>query len=166
MALAATLRREVSRARTDFHVINLQTQRELDVSHTIRERLLARLALFFAPIALLLAGAGLYGVLDYSVLQRRREIGIRLAVGAPAGSIGRLVTVDVLAMVTLGTLAGLLLGMASVRFVDALLYQVKPSEPMLLAFPVLSLLSIALLAGVPAVVRALGIDPVETLRSE
>jgi predicted permease len=166
MALAATLRREVSRAHTDFHVINLQTQQELDESHTIRERLLAKLALFFALIALLLAGVGLYGVLDYSVLQRRREIGIRLAVGAPAGSIGRLVTVDVLAMVTLGTLAGLVLGMASVRFIKALLFQVKPSEATLLAFPAVAILTIVLLAGVPAVVRALSIDPVQTLRAE
>jgi ABC-type antimicrobial peptide transport system permease subunit len=76
------------------------------------------------------------------------------------------VTVNIFATVALGTLAGLVLGMASVRFVDALLYQVKPSEPMLLAFPALSILTIVLLAGVPAVVRALGIDPVETLRSE
>jgi ABC-type lipoprotein release transport system permease subunit len=166
MALAATLRREVARTRTDFHVINLQTQQELDESHTIRERLLARLALFFALIALLLAGVGLYGILDYSVLQRRREIGIRLAVGASCGSIGRLVTVSILAMVALGTLAGLLLGITSVRFIDALLYQAKPSEPMLLAFPVLSILTLVVLAGVPAVVRALGINPAETLRSE
>jgi predicted permease len=166
MALAATLRREVARTRTDFHVINLQTQQELDESHTIRERLLARLALFFALIALLLAGVGLYGILDYSVLQRRREIGIRLAVGASCGSIGRLVTVSILAMVALGTLAGLLLGITSVRFIDALLYQAKPSEPMLLAFPVLSILTLVVLAGVPAVVRALGINPAETFRSE
>jgi len=68
------------------------------------------LALFFAAVALLLAAVGLYGVLDYSVLQRRREIGIRMAIGAQPGSIARLVTAEIFAMVLVGALAGVALG--------------------------------------------------------
>src|SRR5207248_678977 len=124
MALASILRREVPRARPEFRVANIRTQQEIDDSHTVRERLLAMLALFFATVALLLAGVGLYGVLDYSVLQRRREIGIRIAVGAQAGDIARRVTADVSWMVGVGALAGLALGLASVRYIEALLYQV------------------------------------------
>src|ERR1019366_279126 len=94
MAMAASLRREVARARPEFRVSNIRTQADIVRALTIRERLLATLALFFAVVALLLAGVGLYGVLNYSVLQRRREIGIRMAIGAHGGGIARLVTRD------------------------------------------------------------------------
>ena len=129
LALASTLRNEVPRARPGFRVSNIRTQAEVVRAQTLRERLLAMLALFFAMVALLLAGIGLYGVLDYSVLQRRREIGIRMAIGAQAGDIALGVTVDVFSMVLIGAVAGLVLGMASARYVEALLYQVKVTDP-------------------------------------
>ncbi len=124
------------------------------------------LALFFAMVALLLAGVGLYGVLDYSVLQRRREIGIRMAIGAPAADIARRVTADIFSVVLLGALAGLALGMATVRYIDALLYQVKPSGPGALAVPACTILAAAMLAAIPAVVRAVRIDPAAVLRAD
>jgi ABC-type antimicrobial peptide transport system permease subunit len=108
----------------------------------------------------------LYGVLDYSVLQRRREIGIRMAIGAQAGDIARRVTLDVFAMVALGAMAGLALGMASVRYIEALLYGVKATDLAVLAVPSLTILAAALLAALPAVVRAVRIDPVAMLRAE
>ena len=166
LALASTLRREVSRARAEFRVSNIRTQTEINQSHTVRERLLARLAMFFGVIALLLAGVGLYGVLDYSVLQRRREIGIRMALGAQAGDIARRVTVDVFSMVLGGALAGLVLGFAAARYIQTLLYQVKPTDPRMLALPALTILAAALLAALPPVIRAVRIDPAETLRVE
>jgi putative ABC transport system permease protein len=166
LALASTLRQEVPRARAGFRVSNIRTQKELDQSHTVRERLLATLALFFAVVALLLASVGLYGVLDYSVLQRRREIGIRMAIGAEAGGIARLVTMDVFGMVVAGAVAGLALGLASVRYLESLFYQVKPTDLSMLALPSLAILAAALLAALPAVIRAVRIDPVTMLRSE
>ena len=166
LSLASMLRQEVSRARPEFRVSNIRTQQEINLSNTVRERLLAMLALFFSVVALLLAGVGLYGVLDYSVLQRRREIGIRMAVGAPAGDIVLRVTGDVFAMVLVGGAAGLVLGMMSVRYIESLLYQVKASDPGMLMLPALTIVGAAALAAVPAVVRAVRIDPVEMLRSE
>lgn len=166
MSLASILRREIPRARPEFRVSNIRTQAELVRSQTLRERLLAMLGLFFAAVALLLAGIGLYGVLDYSVLQRRREIGIRIAIGAPAGSIARLVTVEIFTMVLLGSLAGLALGMTSVQYIEALLYQVKVGDPAMLALPSITILAAALLAALPAVFHAVSIDPVAMLRAE
>jgi predicted permease len=166
LALASTLRQEILRARPEFRVSRIRTQLEINQSHTIRERLLAMLALFFAVVALLLAGVGLYGVLHYSVVQRRREIGIRIAVGAQARSIARLVTVDVFPMVLIGGVAGLGFGMASVRYIESLFYQVKATDLAMLAFPSLTLLAVALLAALPAVIRAVRTDPVAMLRAE
>ncbi len=166
LALASMLRREVPRARPEFRVYQVQTQQELVEQHTVRERLLAMLALFFAAAALLLAGIGLYGVLDYSVLQRQREIGIRIAVGARAGHIACGVTVDVLRMVVVGAAAGLALGMALVRYVEALLYEVKATEIATLAVPAFTILAAALVAALPAVIRAVRIDPATMLRAE
>jgi ABC-type antimicrobial peptide transport system permease subunit len=166
LSLASILRQEVPRARPEVRVTNIRTQNEIIQSKTVRERLLAMLALFFAVVALLLAGVGLYGVLDYSVLQRRREIGIRMAIGAQAGDIARSVTVDVFSMVLAGAIAGLALGIASVRYIDSLLYQVRASDPGMLALPWLTILTAALLAAAPAVIRAVRIDPVAMLRAD
>jgi len=165
-ALASTIRREVPRARSDFRVSSIGTQAGLVRAQTVRERLLATLALFFAGVALLLGAIGLYGVLDYSVLQRRREIGIRMAIGAPASSIVGSVTSDAFLTVAAGALAGITLGLALVRYIVSLLYRVTPTDPAMLALPLIVIVTAALLAAVPAAIRAVRIDPALTLRAE
>src|SRR5258706_8839288 len=166
LALASTLRQEVPRAAPGFRVSNLRTQTELNQSTTVRERLLALLARFFGVVALLLAGVGLYGVLDYSVLQQRREIGIRIAIGARAADIARRVTAEVFAMVAIGAAAGLALGLGSARHNAALLYEVKPTDPSMLALPAITILAATLLASLPPVFRAVRVDPVAMLRAD
>jgi predicted permease len=166
LALAQTLRAEVPLARSDFRVSSVSTQEELNRGQTVRERLLAMLALFFAGVALLLAGIGLYGVLDYSVLQRRREIGIRMAIGASAGVVARLVTVDVLAMVGAGAVAGLAAGLGLVRYVETLLYGVKATDLSMVGLPLAAIIGAAILAAMPAMVHAVRIDPVKALRAD
>jgi ABC-type antimicrobial peptide transport system permease subunit len=124
------------------------------------------LSLFCAIVALVLAAVGLYGVLTYSVLQRRREIGIRMALGAPAGDVARRVIADVFAMLLLGASAGLLAGLASQRSIEMLLYAVKPTDITMLALPVLTIFGAALLAALPPVIHAVRIEPAITLRAE
>ena len=166
LALAAVLRQAVAHDNPQFFVENIRTQVELDGAQTVRERLLAVLAIFFAAVALLLAGVGLYGVLDYSVLQRRREIGIRLAIGARAGEIARRVTADVFVMVMAGAVGGLALGMISVRYIETLFFQVKATDPGALALPSLTIVAAAMLAALPAIIHALRTDLVKALRAE
>jgi predicted permease len=165
-ALAPLLRQEVPRARPEFRVSRIRTQLEINRAQTVRERLLATLATFFGFVALLLAGVGLYGVLHYSVLQRQREIGIRIAVGAQAGSIARLVTLDVLFMILLGTGVGLGLGSVCVRYIDSLFFQVKATDPAMLAFPMLAIFTGAVVAALRPVFQAVRIDPSTLLRAE
>jgi len=165
-AMSETLRKIVKQAAPELHTGDLRTQQELIDTQTIRERLLASLGGFFGLVALLLATIGLYGVLHYSVVQREREIGIRIALGAAMGNIARLVTVRVFAMVLVGAVAGVALGVASVRYVSSLLYGVKGTDVSMMVLPGVVLLVAAGSAALPAVVRAVRIDPAIMLRAE
>jgi putative ABC transport system permease protein len=164
--LASALRQEVPRARPEFRVSNLQTQIEINESHTVRERLLATLALFFAGVAVVLSGVGLYGVLHYSVLQRRKEIGIRIAVGAQGSRIATLVTAEIFVTVLIGAMAGLLLGTLSARLLESLFYQVKVTDWNMIALPWAMLLTTALIAATVPALRAVRMNPMQILRTE
>lgn len=164
--LVGTLREEVKKARSGFRVTNLQTQQSLIDQHCVRERLLATLGGFFAVVALLLAAVGLYGVLDYSVQQRRREIGIRMALGAQPGDLARRVTSEVFLMLLLGSAGGLALGLGTERYLETLLYGVKATDWQMIAGPLAVLFGAAVLAAIPPVIRAVRFDPAMLLRSE
>ncbi|MGO4515153.1 ADOP family duplicated permease [Terriglobus sp. 2YAB30_2] len=166
MAMATTLRREVSKARTDMHVVNIRTQEELRLAQVIRERLLAMLSIFFGAVALLLAAIGLYGVLHYTVVEKKKEIGIRLALGARAAHIVRQVSFGIVLVVGAGSAIGLVAGKAAARYVGSLLYGVKAENPFMLVLPLTAIALAVVFAAVPAVRRALKVDPVEMLRAE
>ena len=166
LALADSLRQFIAQRHNGLRVSNVTTQLDLVRDQTIRERLLAMLAAFFAAVALLLAGIGLYAVLNYSVLQRRREIGIRMAIGSTRAGIVRIVTFDVFLMIALGGCAGVALGLGAARYVASLFYQVKPTDADMIALPTCAILLTALVATLPAVLRALRTDPTEILRAE
>ena len=166
LALASVLSKAIPQARAGFRVSDLRTQSDLVRAQTVRERLLATLAAFFSFVALLLAAIGLYGVLSYSVQQREREFGIRIAVGARIADIAWQATSRIFLMVMTGAVIGAALGIASVRYVETLLYGVKGSDPVMLTGPALVLLAIALLSALPVIARAARIDPKIMLRAE
>ena len=166
MSLAATLRQRVAQARPGFRVTEVQTQNELIAQHTIRERLLAMVSLFFAIVALMLSIVGLYGVLSYSVLQRRREIGIRLALGAAGGEVAWSVVAGAVTMLVPGAIAGIAAGIACQRYLGPLLYETKTVDPGVIGLTLAVTITIAFAAVLPAIRRALRVDPSAMLRAD
>jgi ABC-type antimicrobial peptide transport system permease subunit len=132
----------------------------------VRERILSVLAIFFGLVAVVLAVVGLYGVLDFSVLQQRREIGIRIALGARNRHIIGEVTLATFAVVALGAALGLAAGVLSVRYIQSILFRVSAVDPAILLVPLLIIAVGSIGAAVPAVIRARRINPVEMLRAD
>ena len=163
-ALATSLRRAIAARQPALLVSTVRTQHELIEVATRRERLLSMLGTFFATVALLLAAVGLYGVLDDAVVQRRREIGIRLAIGARTGHVLRTATAGALAMVGLGGLLGWAGSVLVARSLGTLVYQVHPTSPAIAVIPCLALVTVAALAALRPALHALRIDPVRVLR--
>jgi putative ABC transport system permease protein len=132
----------------------------------LRRRFMLTLLTCFAGLALLLATAGLYGVISYSVSQRTREFGIRLAVGARRSRVLRMVLVQSLRISGIGLGIGILGALATTRMMQSLLYEVSADDPLTLACITGFLLVIAILASLMPALRAIQVDPVVTLRYE
>jgi predicted permease len=138
----------------------------------IERRVLARprfaLAVFgvFAMLALAVSAAGLYGIIAYAVTQRTREIGVRVALGADPVAVARLVLGDSARLVTAGGCLGLLGAYAGTRMLSSFLYQVQPTDPAALGGAVLVLASVAFIATLVPMWRAVRIDPMDALRSD
>jgi predicted permease len=163
---ASRLRREIEAAAPSLAVrgsISLSTQID---NLLLSERLLAALAGFFSGIALLLAGVGLYGVIHFAAVRRTREIGIRVALGAPRGSVVRLIVEDTSTPLVVGVVLGTAGGAALARFLASQLFGVRPTDFWSFAAPVACILVAAAAALLPPAIRASGADPVAALRQE
>ncbi len=125
-----------------------------------------QLLLLFAISALLLAALGVYGVVTYSVLQRQREIGLRLALGAQRQNIYRLILTDGLTPVAAGAVAGVAVAFASARVVGSLLFQVSPYDSAIASSAVCVLVAMGTAACLLPARRAASVDPMEALRRE
>jgi ABC-type antimicrobial peptide transport system permease subunit len=118
----------------------------------------------FASFALILASLGIYGVISYSVSQRKQEIGIRMALGASAGNLQTLVLTQTLKLAAAGMALGLLASWLLGRTLQGMLFGVRPSDPMTFAAALVLLMAVAALAGYLPARRASRLDPVEALR--
>jgi ABC-type antimicrobial peptide transport system permease subunit len=131
-----------------------------------RPRLLATLSGFFGALALVLAVIGLYGTMSYSVVRRRAEIGIRLALGAARSRVLRLVLGEAGWVVGVGLLLGAIGALGATRFVASFLYGVAPTDAATFAASVATLGAVAGAASLIPAWRASRIDPMPTLREE
>jgi len=147
-------------------VANVRTMREVISASVGQRRVVLLLAGVFAAAALLLAAIGLYGVLAQHVAERTREIGVRVALGAPRGAVLRLVLRRALGLAALGTAVGLAGAAALTRLIGGLLFQVTPSDPITYAGVVAVLVGVALAASLVPAWRAARVDPVQALRAE
>ncbi len=147
-------------------VLDLRTQDEqIDRLHW-QERLFARLSGFFGLLALALTCVGLYGLMSYAVLRRTGEIGLRMALGAPPGTVLRMMLGESLALVSVGVAAGVGAAYGGSRLVASMLYGLSPSDPSTYGVVVATLTAVAMLASYLPARRASRLQPTEALREE
>jgi putative ABC transport system permease protein len=147
-------------------VLEIQPMQNV-VEESLGQRPIAMLLLAaFAVLALVLASVGIYSVLAYTVRQRVREIGIRMALGAPSTGVLRLVVLDGLKPTVAGVLLGLGLAAALVRLMTALLFGVSPHDPGTFLSVTVLVLAVGIVATLIPAYRATRVDPILTLRAE
>jgi len=160
------IRRTVANLDPNLPVYHLRTLESTVDESLVNERLVASLSVLFGALATLLAVIGLYGVMAYTVEQRTREIGIRVALGAQRDNVVWLVMREVVLMIGIGFAIGLPAAWFASKLVASLLYGIQPGDPWSIAAAVLVLGTIAAIAGYVPAVRASRVDPLRALRYE
>ena len=165
-SFASTLRREVQAVDKDQPLSNVKTMEQLMAESKAGRNFNTLLMTGCAVIALVLAAAGIYGVVSYTVTQRTREIGIRMALGAPQDRILKTVIKDGLKLALFGLVPGLILAFALTRIMGSLLYEVSVTDPVVFIAASLVLLAVALVASFLPARRATRVDPVTAITQE
>lgn len=157
--LVPALRRVMQQVDRDLPIVDVRTQREQIDENMQTERM-------FAALALALASVGIYGIMAYSVTNRRNEIGIRLALGAQPGQVQGMILRESTWLAVAGIVVGVGAALLLTRLVKSMLYRIQPDDPMTMVGGVLVLLVVALAAGWIPARRAAGVQPMEALRHE
>jgi putative ABC transport system permease protein len=166
LSLAAAVRQTVWQIDKDQPVSNIRTMEEIAAESVARQRFSMLLLAIFAGVALLLAAVGIYGVMSYSVAQRRNEIGIRMALGAQKSDVLKLTVGQGLKLVLTGVVFGLVGAFMLTRLMSSLLFGVGATDPTTFVSISLVLIGVALLASYIPARRATRVDPLVALRYE
>ena len=164
--LESTVRRELAQLDPEMTVQKFMTFDEQVGEALNQERLLARLTTLFGILALTLASVGLYGVTAYTVEQRTREIGIRVAVGATRANVVKMVLTGAFRQVAVGLVIGIPLALLAGWLISTQLFEVKGWDPVALGLAALMLAACAVVAGIIPARRAASIEPMRALRTE
>jgi putative ABC transport system permease protein len=166
MNLANAVRQEVWAVDPGVPISDVRTMEQILVNVTAQPRFNTILLGIFAAVAMALAGVGIYGVLSYSVTQRRREVGVRIALGARQGDVLRLVIRQGMRLTLLGAGIGLAASFVLTRLMAGLLYGVSATDPAIFTLLTMLLILVALLACWIPARRAAKVDPIIALRYE
>ncbi|MBF5041797.1 ABC transporter permease [Aggregicoccus sp. 17bor-14] len=166
LELAARVREAIWRVNGQQTLTRITSLEAISSRAVARPRLLAVLLGLFAGLGLVLGAVGIYGVLAYTVSQRRQEIGVRLALGAAPRDVLRLVVVSGMTLAGVGVLAGLAFAFGLSRLMQSVLYGIAPTDPLTFAAVALVLLGVALAACWLPARRATRVDPALALRAE
>lgn len=164
--VAESIRAEIRRAEPDLPIQSTDTMDEAVAASVAQPRFRMVLLGLFAVTAMLIATCGLYGLMAYAVTQRRREIGVRIALGATRHDVLRLVLTRALGIVVAGLLAGLIGAAGVTRVLQTFLFGVTSTDPIVFTIVTLLLLAVGLMAAWLPARRATRIDPWAALRAE
>ena len=165
-SLLRTIPGVVKRLDPTIPIEELKTMPQQIKENVFLDRMISILSAAFAALATLLAGIGLYGVLAYTVAQRTREIGVRMALGADARRVSGMVFKQVTGMVLVGGLIGGAAALGLGRAAKSLLFGIEGSDPLVFALSAVVLIAVAIAAGYVPARRASRVDPMEALRYE
>ena len=165
-AIASSLVQTVHRIDADLPVSNLRPMTEVIARSLAQRRILMVLLAVFAAVALLLATVGIYGVMSYMVSQRTQEIGIRMALGANRGGVVAMVLRHALQLAGAGLAAGVVGALALTGLLRAMLYDVRPTDPLTFGLVAAGVLAVAATATAVPAIRATRIDPLTALKTE
>jgi ABC-type antimicrobial peptide transport system permease subunit len=165
-AIVTTVRVAIRELDPTQPIYNVKTMREVQSDSISDRRLYMRLLGSFATVALLLAMAGIYGVISYGVTQRTREFGIRLALGSETAVIRRMVVWDGARLALIGLAIGIPGALMTTRLIGSVLYGVARTDPVTYASVAAILVGVGLLASYIPARRAVNVDPIIAMRAE